>query len=87
MPRVFVPRQMQSLVGGYESVEVNGTTVAQVIEQLERQFPGVRDRLCDGANLRPGLSVSADGQLCTLGLRQPIDPNAEIHFLPAIGGG
>jgi hypothetical protein len=40
----------------------------------------------DGA-LRPGLAVSIDSELATLGLMERVPEGAEVHFLPAIGGG
>jgi hypothetical protein len=37
--------------------------------------------------LRPGLAVAINGTVSRLGLRQPVPAGAEVHFLPAIGGG
>lgn len=87
MPRVFIPRTMCSLTEGEEVVEVAGANLGQVIDNLERRFPGIRLRLCQEDGIRPGLSVAVAGSIATLGLLQRTDPDAEIHFLPAIGGG
>lgn len=87
MPRVFIPPLMRSLTGGAEEVVVEGTNVRKVVEQLEIQFPGICRRLCDGDDLKPGLSVTVDGNVSSLGLLQNVDRNSEVHFLPAIGGG
>ena len=59
----------------------------QVINDLDRQFPGIKDRLCDGDELRPGIAVAVDTQVATMGLLQPVREDSEIHFLPAISGG
>jgi molybdopterin synthase sulfur carrier subunit len=66
---------------------MQGKTVRAVIEQLERSYPGAKDRLCSGETLRPGIAVTVDGAVTPLGLLQPIGENSELHFLPAIGGG
>jgi len=87
MPRVFIPPLMRSLTNGEEAVEVDGANIAQVIENLEQRFPGMKERLCQAEGLRPGLSVAVGGSVATLGMRQRTEPDAEIHFLPAIGGG
>lgn len=87
MARVFIPVAMRSLVGGQESVEASGLSIGQIIDQLEQQFPGMRERLCDGEQLRPGLAVAVNGSVSALGLLQRVASDAEIHFLPAIGGG
>jgi molybdopterin converting factor small subunit len=50
-------------------------------------FPGIADRLRQGDELRPGLSVSVSGRVSGLGLFQKVSPGDEVHFLPAIGGG
>ena len=87
MPRVFVPLSLRSLTAGEEVVEVAGTNLGQVIENLEQRYPGVKQRLCQDQAIRPGLSVSVAGSVATLGLLQRTAPDAEIHFLPALGGG
>ncbi len=87
MPRVFIPPPMRSLTDGEEVVDVDGSNLRQVIEVLEQRFPGMKDRLCQDDDLRPGLSVAVAGSVATLGLLQKTDPHVEIHFLPAIGGG
>ena len=87
MPIVFVPPLMRNLTDGAERVEVQGTTVRQAIAALEAQHPGFLTRLCDGDELRPGMTVGIDGHLSNQGLRQKVQSTSEIHFLPAIGGG
>lgn len=87
MPTVFVPPLMRTLTNGVERVEVEGATVRQVLNALEVQFPGVKARLCEADELKPGMSVAVDGFMSTVGLRQKVQPTSEIHFLPAIGGG
>ncbi len=87
MPIVFIPAQLKSLTGGVSQVEMEVDNVGQVIEQLEAQFPGIRDRLCDGDQLAPTLQVSVDSSMGTRGLRTRVAEAQEVHFLPVIGGG
>lgn len=87
MPTVWIPSQLRPLTGGQETVAVKGRTVRQVIDELERLYPGIKERLCVGGMLRPGLAVAVGTQIATLGLAQPVEENSEVHFLPAIGGG
>lgn len=89
MPTVFIPAPMQSLTAGKEVVEVPGATVRQVINNLEREFPGVKDRLYDPEEdaLLAGLAVTIDGEVGQLGLLERLEENSEVHFLPAIAGG
>jgi sulfur-carrier protein len=87
MPTVFIPALLRDMTHGQESLTVSGATVGQVIEALEQAFPGMRDRLCKDATLRPGIAVVVDNQISRQGMLQPVEPNSEIHFLPAISGG
>ena len=87
MPQVFIPATMRSLTGGLDIVEAAGQNVREVINDLERQYPGFKDGLIHDDELRPGLSVAVGGSVSALGLLQRVNADDEIHFLPAVGGG
>lgn len=87
MATVFIPTLLQSATGGRGVVEAGGTTVRRVIEDLERQFPGIAERLMDGGRLRPNVSVAVDGEVSPLGLLESVGPASEVHFVTAIKGG
>ena len=61
MPRVFIPPLLKPLAAGEEIVEVNGNNVRQVIEELENRFPGIREKLCEENELKPGLTEPFPG--------------------------
>lgn len=87
MPTVYIPAQLRELTAGVTEVELTGSTVRQLITQLEEQFPGIKDRLCKGDGLSPSLAVGIDGSISNKGLQARVDQAREVHFLPAIGGG
>ncbi len=87
MVTVYVPTMLQPLTGGVKQVQVEATNVRQVINQLEEQFPGIRDRLMEGNQVRPNLSVAIDGEIARMGLLERVRTNSEVHFVPAISGG
>ncbi len=87
MPQVFIPPGLRPLTGGLEQVEAAGETVRQVIRDLDARFPGFAAQLTDGTSLRPGWMVVVGGAVATLGLLHRVPANAEVHFLPALGGG
>jgi molybdopterin converting factor small subunit len=84
---VHLPRSLVALFPGAERrVPARGATVAEVIADLDRRLPGIRDRLVDaGPALRTHLNVFVDGQRASLDSRVP--PGAEVHVIPAISGG
>lgn len=87
MPRVFIPPLLRDAAGGIADIDVEGATVRQIIAALETRYPGIRDRICTGDQLRPGLAVAINGTVSPIGLLQKVPADAEVHFLPAIGGG
>ena len=87
MPIVSIPALMQNLTYGAEKVKVDGTTLREVIDNLEAIYPGFKARLCDGNRIRPNIAVYIDGVISREGMRQPVSEETEIHFLPAISGG
>jgi molybdopterin synthase sulfur carrier subunit len=87
MPIVFIPPGLRDLTGGMAQVAAPGSSVGAVIDALEDQFPGIKARLCRGDSLAPGLQVSIGNTITTRGLRARLEPDSEVHFLPAIGGG
>jgi molybdopterin synthase sulfur carrier subunit len=80
---------MQHLTGGQQKVHVAGQTIRQVIDNLERVFPGLKMELYDEEEdvVMPGLAVVIDGETTQLGLLERVREDSEIHFLPALGGG
>ena len=89
MPEVWIPTTMQSLTGGQHKVQIEGRTVRQVINNLDREFPGVKDILYDEEedDLQTGIAVIVDGEASQIGLLERVQETSEVHFLPAIGGG
>jgi sulfur-carrier protein len=87
MPTVIVPALLRPLTNGQERVAVRGSTVRQVVEDLERQFPGIKTHLVEDGELKSGIAVSIDGEMGVGGLLDPVKETSEVYFLPAIGGG
>jgi sulfur-carrier protein len=84
---VWVPSLLQDITGAQPAVTVPGATLLEVIDNLERKYPGIKARLCDGQGLRRGIAVAIDTQLARFGLSEPVGEKSEVHFLPAISGG
>jgi len=87
MATVFIPSLMQKLTDGKSEVIVNGTTVREIIENLENIHPGIKERLVDKYRMKPNISVAVDGDVSPLGILEKVGEDSEVHFLPAIGGG
>lgn len=87
MATVWIPPLMRSLTNGEERVEIEAENVREIVNALEARFPGIAERLVEENRLRPGLSVAVDGTIGNKGLREPVKPDSEVHFVPAMSGG
>lgn len=87
MANVFIPALLRKLTGGKDRTQATGATLGDIIDDLDRQFPGFRDRVVERGDLAGSVAVSIDGEVITGGLAEPVPPNGEVHFVPAIAGG
>lgn len=87
LPIVGIPSLLRQLTNGQTALAVEGDTVRQVIDNLEKLYPGVKERLCDGDRLHPSISVVVDGHTSTLKLRHRLQESSEVHFVISISGG
>jgi molybdopterin synthase sulfur carrier subunit len=87
---VHIPTILRPLTRNESVVQARGTTVKEVLEDLERQFPGVRDRLLDASgNLRRFVNIFVNGEDIRF-LKEketPVGPADEISIVPAVAGG
>lgn len=87
MATVYLPTLLRPLAGGRDSVVVEGGTVRQIIDNLEKECPGIKERLVENNRLKPNISVAVDNEILPLGLIEEVQPDSEIHFVQAITGG
>ncbi len=87
MARVFIPTMLQSLTSGVKDLWIDARNIEEVVGILEKQFPGMSDRLLVEGNLVSTVVVSVDGQVSRLGLLERVQDESEVHFVPNMGGG
>ena len=87
MALVFIPSLMRNITGGLDRVEVEGSTLRQVVENLEAAYPGVKAVVLDDNRIRPGLALAVNGVPTARGLMEAVPEGAEVQIMPAIAGG
>jgi molybdopterin converting factor small subunit len=90
VPTVRIPTQLRSLSGGSSEVAVEGSTVAEVLKNLDAAHPGFQGRLFDEAGkLRRFVNVFvADEDVRFLeGLDSPVAEGQTVSIVPAVAGG
>ena len=61
--------------------------MGDVIDNLDRLWPGLGERLMEQGRLRANISVAVDGEISPMGLLEAVQPASEVHFVAAIKGG
>ena len=84
--KIGIPSALQSYTGQAQ-VEASGATLAAVIADLDRHYPGIRFRMIDEQDrMRPHIRFFINGEL-TRNLDHPLRPSDEIMIVQALSGG
>ncbi len=87
---VKIPTQLRAAAEGMAETEVQGATVAEVLNGLYERFGELRERICDeDGSLRRFVNVYLAGEDIRFldGLQTPVPDGAELTILPAVAGG
>ena len=87
---VRVPTQLRSLTGGLAELQIDGSTVGEILEKIDSEYPGLGERIFDeSGSLRRFVNVFlADEDVRFLdGLDTPVKENQVLSIVPAVAGG
>lgn len=86
---VRIPTPLRTLTQGNDEVKAAGATVGDVIEDLEKKYPGVRDRLLDAKGVRRFVNIYVGEEDIRFldGLKTQLKAGDQISIVPAIAGG
>jgi molybdopterin synthase sulfur carrier subunit len=84
--RVSIPTPLRSYTGAPE-VEADGRSVGELLEDLDRRYPGIRFRMIDEQDgLRPHIRIFVNRERSTR-LEQALAEADTVHILQALSGG
>ncbi len=86
---VSIPTILRTNTGGEKSVEAKGTTVSEVIEDLESRHGGIKARLVTDGSLHRFVNVYVNDEDVRFagGLDAPVADGDTMTILPAVAGG
>lgn len=87
---VLIPTPLRKLTNEQEAVEADGKNVNDVIDQIQAEYPGLKERLCDdNGALRRFVNVFLNGEDIRFldGPNTPVKDGDELSIIPAIAGG
>jgi len=85
--KVSIPSPLRSYTAQRHEVEAEGASVAELLADLERQFPGIRFRMIDEQDqLRPHMRIFVNRNE-TRRLGTALSSGDEVHIFQALSGG
>lgn len=90
MSIVHIPTVLRPNVGGQKTVDVDGSTVGEIVRGLIDRHPPLGGQLLTAeGDLNRFVNVYVNGQDVRYleGLETAVDPRDEVRILPAMAGG
>ena len=86
---VRIPTILRSYTSGAKSVQGSGSTLGELLVNLDAEHGGLRDRLVDGESLRRFVNVYLNDEDVRFlgGLETPVADGDTVTVLPAVAGG
>jgi molybdopterin synthase sulfur carrier subunit len=86
---VKIPAQLRAVTGGEDEVEVDGSTVGEVLDAVFTAHTDLRERITEDGTLRRFVNVYVSGEDIRFqdGLDTELADGDEVTILPAVAGG
>ena len=88
--RVLLPANMRQLADNQSSIEIAGTTVGEILQDLTSQFPDLKTRLLDAdGQVQSFVNVFVNDQSIREqdGMQTEVAPKGEVVIVAALAGG
>ncbi len=90
MPSVRIPTPLRKLSGDRDELNISAANVSELIEGLEQECPGIKDRICDeDGNIRRFINLYVNNEDIRFlnGKDTKLSENDNVSIIPAIAGG
>lgn len=90
MATVRIPSPLRRYTNSQSKVVTKGGNIAELLENLEAQYPGLKSKLCDdNGNVKRFVNIFInDEEIRTLqGSDTPVGEKDEVSIIPAMAGG
>jgi molybdopterin synthase sulfur carrier subunit len=88
--KVKIPTPLRSLTSNKDLVEISASSIKEVIDHLEQDFPGMKERICEeDGTIRRFVNIYVNGEDVRFldELNTKLTDNDEISIVPAVAGG
>ena len=90
MPSVRIPTPLRKLTGDRDELTINASNINELIEELEKECPGMKDRICDeDGQVRRFINLYVNNEDIRFlnGKDTELGENDTVSIIPAIAGG
>jgi len=90
MPSVRIPTPLRKLTSDKDEVNISAANIAQLIDEMESQYPGIKSRLCDeSGNVRRFINLYVNNEDIRFlkGKETVLNEGDIVSIIPAIAGG
>ena len=87
---VRIPTPLRRMTNGLDKVEMESSNLADLVEKLDTEYPGFKERLVDeNGELRYFVNIYVNGEDVRFlrGLETSTDSGDEVSIVPAVAGG
>jgi len=86
---VRIPAALRPITGGKDEVKAQGETIGEILDDLDKQHPGLKDRLVDAKGVRRFINIylGEEDVRFLQGLATQVKSGDSISIVPAIAGG
>ena len=87
---VRIPTPLQNLTNGEKEVNIASGQLKQIIETLEKDYPGIKERIVDDeGELRRFVNIYIDEEDVRFlkGMDTKVSEGSEVSIIPAVAGG
>ncbi len=87
--KVRIPTPLQKLTNGKAEVECSAQNVLELVDALEKEYPGMKERLSDGGKIRRFINIYVNEEDIRFANKEEtaLKDGDSVSIVPAIAGG
>jgi molybdopterin synthase sulfur carrier subunit len=87
--KVRIPTPLQRITNGKAEVECSAKNIQELIDALEKDYPGMKERLSDGGKVRRFINIYVNEEDIRFGSKEEtvLKDGDNVSIVPAIAGG
>lgn len=89
MNRILIPTQLKKVLGGVDVLEVEISSIKELIDYVSFNFPDAKDRMFKDGQFNKFILVYVNGEDIRFlnGVNTVVNDGDEISIIPALAGG